>query len=243
VVTAREHLAGYVTLQRLLERRAALKLERDTPPQALTVLRSRFAERHAALANARSRREALAAEQATLQAEAEMLREEREHFRKQKSQVTNMKQLSAVVSELDHVEIQFKAKEDRLLELWQELEALDKQILEFEQESPEEKELRQQAEQGWQERRKLSEGELHDIESELRVAQRQLGKTAMDRFRKLWSSRKPSAVVAIDGATCSACHAELRPSLVQIVRTAEDLAFCDHCRRLLYDPEQFSAPS
>ena len=43
----------------------------------------------------------------------------------------------------------------------------------------------------------------------------------------------------MDGTACSACHADLRPSLVQLVRTIEELQFCDHCRRLLYDPEQF----
>lgn len=242
-MTERPNLAGYVTLQRLLDRRAALKLERDTPPQALATLRTRFAERHTALADARPRREALVAEQTTLQAEAEMLREEREHFRKQKSQVTNMKQLSAVVSELDHVDTQLKAKEDRLFELMQELEALDKRTNELEQESPEEKALREQAERDWEERRKLSEGELHEVERELRTTQRQLGDKAMGPFKKLWSSRKPNAVVPIDGNTCSACHAELRPVLVQTVRTGDTLAFCDHCRRLLYDPEQFAPPS
>ena len=45
----------------------------------------------------------------------------------------------------------------------------------------------------------------------------------------------------MDGEACSACHADLRPSLVQTVRTMEEFQYCDSCRRLLYDPEQFSA--
>ncbi len=242
-MTARDQLTGYVALQRLLDRRAALKRELDTPPEALAALRTQFAERHEQLAAARARREELAAEQATLQREAEALAEEREHFRKQKSQVTNVKQLSAVVSELDHVETQYKAKEDRLLEILQGLEAADAAIATLGAESPEERALREQAEAAWEQRRQASAGELSALENELRSVQAQLGKAAMDRFRKLWASRKPNAVVAMDGTACSACHGDLRPSLVQLVRQAEELQFCDHCRRLLYDPEQFQPPA
>ena len=236
----REQLAGYITLQRLLDRRAILRRERDAPPEALTALRTQFAERHEKLDAARVRRDALHAEQATLQKEAEVLREEREHFRKQKSQVTNMKQLSAVVSELDHVESQLKGKEDRLLAIWQELEAAEVDVSSLGEESDEERTLREQAEAAWAERRTTAEAELSEVERDLRITQQQLGEAAMNRFKKLWTSRKPNAVVPVEGNACSACHADLRPSLVQLVRTNEDLQFCDHCRRLLYDPEQFS---
>ncbi len=238
-MTARDQLAGYVALQRLLTRRAALKRERDTPPEALAALRTQFSERHEKLEAARARRDALAAEQAALQPEADALREEREHFRKQKSHVTNMKQLSAVVSELDHVETQFKAKEDRLLEILQEFETTDAAIATLGAESPEEKALREQAEATWEQLRQASEGELAALETELRAVQARLGDKAMERFKKLWVSRKPNAVVPMDGTACSACHGDLRPSLVQLVRTVEELQTCDHCRRLLYDPEQF----
>jgi hypothetical protein len=222
-----------------LDRRSALKKERDTPPEALAALRTQFSERHEKLEAARAQRYALQTEQATLQGEAEALREEREHFRKQKSQVTNMKQLSAVVSELDHVETQLKAKEERLFEIMQTLETTEGEITRLGEESPEEKALREQAEAAWNELRAASEVELADIERELRIVQRQLGETGMNRFKKLWTSRKPTAVVPMEGNACSACHGDLRPSLVQLVRTAEELQFCDHCRRLLYDPEQF----
>ena len=242
-MTAKDQLAGYVALQRLLDRRGALRKERDTPPEALAALRTQFSERHDKLEAARTRRAALLSEQATVQDEAEALREEREHFRKQKSQVTNMKQLSAVVSELDHVEMQLKTKEDRLLEIMQGLEAAEGEIASLGEESPEEKALREEAEAAWNEVRAASEVELGEIERDLRVVQRQLGEPAMTRFKKLWTSRKPTAVVPMEGNACSACHGDLRPSLVQLVRTAEELQFCDHCRRLLYDPEQFPPSS
>ena len=240
-MTAKDQLTGYIALQRLLDRRTILRRERDTPPEALAALRTQFSERHERLEKARARRQALAAEQASMQPEAEALREEREHFRRQKSHVTNMKQLSAVVSELDHVETQLKAKEDRLLEILQESESTDAEIVNLGEESPEEKALREQAEAAWAERRRSGEAELAAVESDLRGVQRQLGEPAMTRFKKLWTSRRPNAVVPMEGAACSACHGDLRPSLVQLVRTVEELQFCDHCRRLLYDPEQFPA--
>lgn len=235
-MNVQEELRGFVTLQKLLDQRSALRRERDTPPAELAALRAAFAARSSRLTELDQRREALQNEQSTLQSESEALREERDHFRKQRSQVTNMKQLQAVVSELDFVETQIKGKEDRLLEIWQEIEAIGNEIEELQQETPEEKQQRTEAEQRWVEQRKVSEAELVKVEDELKMTQRSLGPEAMARFKKLWSSRKPNAVVPLDGTSCSSCHAELRPSLVQQVRATEELGYCDTCRRLLYEP-------
>ena len=237
-MTVREELAGFVALQRLLDRRLALQRECKTPPEALTALRATFSHRRDALVEAQKRRDALAREQATLQRETEALREEREHFRKQKSLVTNMKQLSAVVSELDHVGTQLKSKDDRLIEIMEEQDELEKSIAALGQETPEERSGREQAEAAWEVRRHEAEAEIAELERRQREVQRQLGEAALERFRKLWTSRRPLAVVAMEGTSCSACHAELRPAIVQNVRAVEMLQHCDTCRRLLFDPEQ-----
>jgi len=238
-VTAREELAGYVALQRLLKRQIALQHECETPPAELTALRAAFSQRRDAQAASIARRDSLVREQAELQRDTEALREEREHFRKQKSMVTNMKQLSAVVSELDHVEVQLKAKDDRLVAIMEELEALEKSLAELTRETPEEQAAREQAEAAWNERRQTATVELAEVKRSLMATQVQLGRPAVERFKKLWASRRPLAVVPMEGSSCSACHAELRPAIVQNVRAVEILQHCDACRRLLYDPEQF----
>jgi predicted nucleic acid-binding Zn-ribbon protein len=240
VVSVREELADYVALQRLLEQRATLRRELETPPAEVTSLRTALLARQQGLGGRQGRRTELAAEQDTLQRDLEALREEREHFRRQKSQVTNMRQLSAVVSELDHVESQLKAKEDRLLAVMQELETLEREITELAQEPDDERARREAAEAQWENRRRSADGELESYDRRLHDLKTRLGEVSLTRFRKLWASRKPNAVVPIDGHACSACHSELRPSLLQQVRTLEVLSYCDSCRRLLYDPEQFS---
>ena len=238
-MTIREELAGFVALQRLLQRRIALQREREIPPEELTALRTRFAERHDALVTAQQRRDVLGKEQVGLQKDSEALREEREHFRKQKSMVTNMKQLAAVVSELDHVEVQLKAKDDRLIEIMEELDRLEKSIAELDQETPDEREAREESEAAWEVRRKAADVDLVEVERSLRETQIRLGKASVEKFKKLWTSRRPLAVVPIEGSSCSACHAELRPAIVQVVRAVDALQHCDACRRMLYDPEQF----
>lgn len=239
-MTVRDELAGYVALQRLLHRKLALQRAKETPLEQLVALRARFAERHESLATHQRRRETLSKEQADLEKDSEVLLEEWEHFRKQKSMVTNMKQLAAVVSELDHVDAHIKAKGDKLRAVKAELEALAAAIAGLEGESSEERALREQAEEAWGAQRKTAEAELAEVEAALKEVKRQLGEAGFNRFKKLWTSRKPLAVVPMQGDSCSACHAELRPSLVQAVRSAESLPTCDSCRRVLYDPEQFA---
>ena len=240
-MSVRQQLAGFVTLQRLLDRRSALQRERDTPPEELRALRASHGERAGILEKLQAEHDALIAERAGLQNEVAALKEEREHFRRQKTQVTNMRQLTAVVSELDHVEAQLKPREDRLVEIGGKLGAIEERIAAAGEETPEERAIREKAEAVWAQARKAGESELQDVERELRQVQRELGETAMAQFKKLWSQRRPRAVAAMEGEACSACHADLRPSLVQLVRTMEEFQYCDSCRRLLYDPEQFSA--
>lgn len=237
-MTARHNLAGFVALQRLLTRRAALIRQRDVPPEELARLRSRFSERQGTQQTLEKDREALGAEQVALEQELKALGEEREHFRRQKAQVTNMRQLTAVVSELDHVEARLAPKKDRLTEVRRKLDEIELKLAELETESPEERAEREQAEAAWAEARKTGEADLTEAERELRRLQRELGEPAMAQFKKLWTSRKPHAVVPLDGHACSFCHADLRPSLVQLVRAMQELQYCDSCRRLLYDPEQ-----
>jgi len=236
-VNTKEELAGFVTLQRLLDRKSVLKQQIATPPEPLVQLRTSGDSRRAALAEKQARRGVLSAEQEQLAKEIEDLREEREHFRKQKSLVTTMKQLTAVVSELDHVEGQLKSREERLLAVMQELETLDADLAVLQRETPEERAAREAAEAAWEEQRRLASEELEGVERRIREVGRQLGPAAFERFKRLWNSRRPHAVVPLDGTACSACHAELRPSLVQQVRTGEELQYCDTCRRLLYDPD------
>lgn len=237
-MTPANQLAGFVALQRLLDRRGRLRRERETPPHNLAELRRRHGSRQMVMDQAGRRREELAGEQRGLQRDLEALREEQEHFRKQKTMVTNMKQLTAVVSALDNVQTQIKGKEDRLLAIWQEFETLDRELETLQGEDPEERRLREDAEDEWGRRQQELDAELNEVDRELRLVQRQLGEAAVERFKKLWASRKPHAVIPLDGTACSHCHAELRPSLVQQVRTGEDLQYCDSCRRLLYDPDQ-----
>lgn len=240
-MTERATLAGFVALQRLLSQRLALQKELETPPPELAELRRRTAERDAVLAEGRRRREQLLTEQATLEREVDDLYAEREHVRKQKSQVTNMKQLTAVVSALDHVQTQVEEKEAKLKKVWEEQGAIDDEAAALNAESPEERQLREQAEATWEARRRVCEEELLEVKRQIRDLQRDLGDQAVKRFRKLWTSRKPLAVVPVDGDACSACHAVLRPALLQHVRAGASLEFCESCRRLLYDPDQFAA--
>ncbi|HPC83135.1 MAG TPA: hypothetical protein P5234_06690 [Thermoanaerobaculaceae bacterium] len=237
-MSARQKLAGFVALQQLLTRRAALIRQHDVPPEELARLRSRFAERQGTLQGLEKDREALGAEQVALEQDIKALNEEKEHFRRQKAQVTNMRQLTAVVSELDHVEARLAPQKDRLAEVRRRLDEIELKLADIETESPEERAERERAEAAWAEARKTGEADLAEVERELRRLQRELGETAMAQFKKLWNSRKPHAVVPLDGHACSSCHADLRPSLVQQVRAMQELQYCDSCRRLLYDPDQ-----
>jgi len=233
----RQKLQYFLTLQLLLDQRRAAKSRMETPPEELQAHRARFAEKEKLLQGKRVELEKRKAEQATLQQEVEALQRERDHFRRQKTMVTNMRQLQAVVSELDHVESEIKTREEKLLSLWQQAETLEKEIAELASESEEERKLREELEAAFAVQREQAQKELTILEARVREVQKLLGSEGWEEFKKLWASRKPTVVVPMADGSCTHCHAQLRPYLVQVVREMEEFAFCDSCRRLLYDPE------
>lgn len=230
-------LQYFLTLQTLLEQRRQARFLLENPPEELASHQARFAERRRLLEAKKEELTRVKAEQAALQQEVDSLHKEREHFRKQKGMVTNMRQLQAVVSELDHVEAELKTREEKLLALWQQLEALERDVASLSQESDEERQAREQLEAAFAVQKQKAQQDLARIEARLRETQKLMGNASWEEFKKLWNSRKPLAVVPMDGDSCSACHAQLRPYLVQVVKSAAELAYCDSCRRLLYDPE------
>ncbi len=233
----RQKLQYFVTLQRLLDLRRAAKHRLDHPPEELRAQQARLAGRQRTLQAKQAELDTLKGKQAALQKEVETLQKERDHFRKQKSMVTNMRQLQAVVSELDHVETELKTREEKLLAQWQAIDDLERELASLASESEEERKAREHLEAQFAAQRQQAAEELAQVESQLRELQRRLGNAAWEEFKKLWAARKPTVVVPMDGDACSACHAQLRPYLVQVVREVTELAFCDSCRRLLYDPE------
>ncbi|MCX7894350.1 MAG: C4-type zinc ribbon domain-containing protein [Thermoanaerobaculum sp.] len=233
----RSKLQYFATLQKLLDLRRQARQQLEKLPDELLSLNQRYAERRRLLQTKEDELARLRQEQAGLEGELETLKREREHFRRQKSMVTNMRQLQAVVNELDQVEGEIKKREERLLAIWQQVEGLEEEVNNLSKESEEERLHREALEAAFAEQKQQVEKELERIEAHLRQTQRLLGTAGWEEFKKLWATRKPTAVVPMDGDSCSACHAQLRPSLVQLVKASAELAFCDSCRRLLYDRE------
>ncbi len=240
-MSQRQELAGLVALQKLLDRRHALQKQRKTPPAELASLRRRTSERDSLQSENESRGKTLREEQRVLEGDVSALYEERDHFRKQKAQVTNMRQLTAVVSALDHVDTQLKEKEGRYDQVTRELEGIEAELSRLLEETPEEKEAREAAERVWEAQRAELEKELAAVDAEIRGLQKQIPNEAIRSFKKVWEVRKPQAMVPIDGEACSVCHAELRPALLQLVRAGETLEQCEVCRRFLYDPDTVTA--
>jgi predicted nucleic acid-binding Zn-ribbon protein len=61
---------------------------------------------------------------------------------------------------------------------------------------------------------------------------------ALSLYRRILKSKKDIAVVPMRHQTCSGCHMKVVSQTAIDVKSAKKLVSCDHCGRLLFDPDE-----
>ena len=84
--------------------------------------------------------------------------------------------------------------------------------------------------------RQTLDDELHRLGDRRGIAVRAVDAGLLSKYEQLLKNRRGTAVAAIAGERCTACHVRLRPQVVQIIRRNDEIVQCDSCQRILYSP-------
>lgn len=233
-----EHYSIYLALQEIDAERLAVEKQLALYPEKLAALERRVAE-------ARGRVEALEAEQQEGAAERRRLEkqiadhEERiKRHEEQRMRVTNEKQLAAVEHEIATIREKISPLEDRDLEILLRADELEVEL-------PKARAALDAIEnEAATERARIAEQvaskkeTLERLEKDRARFLARLDPPQRSRFEAM-SERHPGSVLApVTGEVCGHCHTALLPNVKVAVRRDEDMVQCEHCHRLLYDPEK-----
>jgi predicted nucleic acid-binding Zn-ribbon protein len=162
---------------------------------------------------------------------------ELEHFQKQKTMVTNEREFTAVISEIDYATKALEESSSRRKELDEEIESINQEIESRRQARPEEEEAQKKVVAGWEKRKTTLMKTIHELAEQAHEIESQLRPKNRARFLRLLKSKHGTAIAAVLEGSCSVCHFSLRPHLQQRVRRGEELIACEHCNRILYFEE------
>ena len=230
-------LVHLVQLQKVYDAIAEAIAERNSPPAEIRSLQE---------AN-RLRLDELEEMERQLESHEEEIKEirkkeaewelELEHFQKQKGMVTNEREFTAVISEIDYATKAIDETSARRKELEEAISQLREEIEERRQTRPEEETAHSEVVKQWEQRKDELLKKVHELSAEAKKIEAEIQPKHRARFLRLLESKQGTSVSRVVDGSCSLCHFALRPHLQQRVRRCEEIIDCEHCHRILYIEE------
>ena len=173
---------------------------------------------------------------------------ELEHFQRQKSMVTNEREFTAVISEIDFATKALSEARQRRTELDSSVTQLRQDIAARREARPEEESAQREVVEGWEQRKSELLEIVHQLSTEAQQLETVLQPKNRARFMRLLESKKGTAIAAVIDGSCSVCHFAVRPHLRQRLRRCQEIITCESCYRILYlaetlEREPTGAPS
>jgi predicted nucleic acid-binding Zn-ribbon protein len=162
---------------------------------------------------------------------------ELEHFQKQKSSVTNEREFTAVISEIDYATKAIEETSARRKELEEAIDQLGSEIDERREARPEEETAQTEVVAAWEEQKAALLKRVHKLSKEAKKIEEEIQPKNRALFLRLLESKQGTSVSKVVDGSCSLCHFALRPHLQQRVRRCEEIIDCEHCHRILYIEE------
>lgn len=176
----------------------------------------------------------LAKRRRAYEGEVDMMRAKLSKLKDQLMSVKTNKEYTAMLHEIQLAEGQIRIEEDKILEIMEAMEQLEREL------KVSENDLKSQAIVLQENIRQLEksvpelEAEMARLESEKSLMEERVEAELLLRYRLIAEHRKGIALAEAKDELCSACHVRIRPQVYAELRRAEAIYSCDSCDRILY---------
>jgi predicted nucleic acid-binding Zn-ribbon protein len=181
-----------------------------------------------------ARSQELAKQRRALEGGVEMLSTKLSKLKDQQNAVKTNKEYTAILHEIQMAEEQIRNEEDKILEIMEENEQLEKTL------KAAERDLNAKCAALQQDIRK-HETSVPDLDAEVAKAQQTRREMEagievylLERYRKIADARKGIALAEAKEELCTLCHVRIRPQVYADLKQTEEIHTCDSCSRILF---------
>jgi hypothetical protein len=231
-----EQLAILIQLQDVDGRLDAMAEKRRQFPLVVEAAGKPVEEAQAALAEAQGELEALNRDRRSKEQDLKEREERIDKLRARSGDIKTNKEYQAHLFEIELAQQEKGTVEERLLELMDRAEALQKAVREHEDRLAarrrdfDAERSRLQAEQ------QAMEAEVKRLSAESKALADRLASGHRQTYEYLRTTGKGLAVAALKNGTCLGCRLSLQPQLVADIRKNEKILTCTYCHRILFAP-------
>jgi predicted nucleic acid-binding Zn-ribbon protein len=231
-----EQLALLIRLQELDSHIDALAEQRRQAPSLVEAAAKPVQEAEAELAKVKSTFETLTKDRRDKEQELKEREDRIEKLKGRSGDIKSNKEYQAHLFEIELAQQEKGTVEERLLELMDRIEAMQKTV--------------KAQEEAVAVRKREFETERARLEGEQRAVQADADRLAADSatltgqlapatrqsYERLKATRKGLAVVAVKNGACQGCRLALPPQLIADLRKNEKMLTCTYCHRILFWP-------
>jgi len=186
-------------------------------------------DRAALTANARDRKK--------LESDIQVQEQKISKLRDQMLQSKNNEQYRAFQNEIAYAEGEIRKAEDRILDLMEQSESLEKNVKASEVDLKKQQQQVEGEKKTARERTAASQKELAEKTTERQSVSSQMEPKFYADYERIRKKTKNTPIAeAVDGR-CDACRISMRPQFFQDLRKGDKIMFCESCGRILvYNP-------
>lgn len=232
-----QDLALALRLQALDRNIASLENEIATLPKHIAEIEKRLeshtrrleADRAALSANQRERKK--------LEGDVQVQEQKISKLKGQTLEAKTNEQYRAFQNEIAYAEGEIRKAEDKILELMEQSERLEKNVKAAEADLKNENQHVESEKTRARERTDLDQKELADRLAERKSITDQMDAKVYTHYLRIRKKTKGTVVADATEGRCSACQIALRPQFFQDLRRGDQIMFCETCGRMLtYNP-------
>jgi len=229
--TVLENLQRY---QDLLLRIRQLERELTTYPESVEKLGRELKQHQIAVARSE---EQLAENRGQKDRKEEYLilcRDNLEKFEQDLMEVTNQKEYSAVLKEIDSTKREIQETEAVVITLMESIKQLETDYEQLNASSGQLENAYNEAVAGFEDTNREKIKEKEKLEKEKRSLEKSIPASHMRKFNQIAAKRSGIAVSNVSEECCTACNMKIRPQMMNnMQRNPDKLFICDNCQRIL----------
>jgi uncharacterized protein len=232
-----QDLALALRLQALDRNIASLENEIATLPKHIAEIEKRLeshtrrleADRAALSANQRERKK--------LEGDVQVQEQKISKLKTQMLEAKTNEQYRAFQNEIAYAEGEVRKAEDKILELMEQSERLEKNVKTAETDLKQENQHVESEKTRARERTDLDQKELAERLAERKSITDQMDPKVYAHYLRIRKKTKGTVIADATEGRCSACQIALRPQFFQDLRRGDQIMFCETCGRMLtYNP-------
>jgi predicted nucleic acid-binding Zn-ribbon protein len=232
-----QDLALALRLQALDRKIASLENEIATLPKHIAEIEKRLEAHTRRLEIDRAALSANQRERKRLEGEIQMQEQKISKLKDQMLQAKTNEQYRAFQNEINYGEAEIRKAEDKILDLMEQSEPLDKNVKAAEAHLKTEQQHVEAEKKLARERTGVDQKELAQTQEERKSVVGQMTPRFYTEYERIRKKTKNTPIADATEGRCDACQITLRPQFFQDLRRGDQIMFCESCGRILtYNP-------